>query len=245
MDSSPYRKARKQYTIHKVRENWTEEEHQKFLEALKLYERDWKKIEKFIGTKSVIQIRSHAQKYFLKVQKNKTGERIPPPRPKRKSTQSFTPKKQESLCIPWVSTSESMSINPALNSPSAFVQWMQSTGLMSGSSGNINQSIESQRKQQEQIHQAQNFLQQAMLSSLQNQTQAPNYTKIYSVLGSLFDSTINHSELFDTLSTVDKDMIHSLMYSLSVEFSPSDQHTFLLEQYRNIVQKHFDKSKMI
>lgn len=33
----------------------------------------------------MIQIRSHAQKYFLKVQKNNTGEEIPPPRPKRKS----------------------------------------------------------------------------------------------------------------------------------------------------------------
>eukprot|EP01117_Protostelium_nocturnum_P017781 TRINITY_DN729_c0_g1_i1.p2 TRINITY_DN729_c0_g1~~TRINITY_DN729_c0_g1_i1.p2 ORF type:complete len:125 (+),score=39.11 TRINITY_DN729_c0_g1_i1:429-803(+) len=80
------KKPRKAYTISKQREHWTEEEHNKFMEALKLYDRDWKKIEKFIGTKTVIQIRSHAQKWFLKVQKNKTGERIPPARPKRKSS---------------------------------------------------------------------------------------------------------------------------------------------------------------
>ncbi|KAI9125628.1 hypothetical protein K1719_003046 [Acacia pycnantha] len=38
-------KVRKPYTISKQREKWTEEEHQKFLEALKLYGRGWRQIE--------------------------------------------------------------------------------------------------------------------------------------------------------------------------------------------------------
>ncbi|XP_050235727.1 protein REVEILLE 6-like isoform X2 [Mercurialis annua] len=86
------KKIRKPYTITKSRENWTEQEHDKFLEALQLFDRDWKKIEAFVGSKTVIQIRSHAQKYFMKVQKNGTSEHVPPPRPKRKAAHPYPQK---------------------------------------------------------------------------------------------------------------------------------------------------------
>ncbi|XWS37882.1 hypothetical protein CRYUN_Cryun19dG0083600 [Craigia yunnanensis] len=88
----PNKKIRKPYTITKSRESWTEPEHDKFLEALQLFDRDWKKIEAFVGSKTVIQIRSHAQKYFLKVQKNGTSEHLPPPRPKRKAAHPYPQK---------------------------------------------------------------------------------------------------------------------------------------------------------
>lgn len=99
----PNKKIRKPYTITKSRENWTDQEHDKFLEALHLFDRDWKKIEAFVGSKTVIQIRSHAQKYFMKVQKNGTSEHVPPPRPKRKAAHPYPQKaSKNALTIPQV-----------------------------------------------------------------------------------------------------------------------------------------------
>ncbi|OAO90963.1 RVE2 [Arabidopsis thaliana] len=80
--------SRKPYTITKQREKWTEAEHEKFVEALKLYGRAWRRIEEHVGTKTAVQIRSHAQKFFTKVARDfgvsSESIEIPPPRPKRK-----------------------------------------------------------------------------------------------------------------------------------------------------------------
>jgi len=46
-------KVRKPYTITKQRERWTEAEHKRFLEALKLYGRAWQRIEGKIFTDTV------------------------------------------------------------------------------------------------------------------------------------------------------------------------------------------------
>ncbi|TQE13203.1 hypothetical protein C1H46_001287 [Malus baccata] len=94
------KKVRKPYTITKSRESWTDEEHEKFLEALQLFDRDWKKIEDFVGSKTVIQIRSHAQKYFLKVQKSGTTAHVPPPRPKRKAAYPYPQKASKNVLLP-------------------------------------------------------------------------------------------------------------------------------------------------
>ena len=46
---------------------WTEEEHQRLLDALKKYGNQWTKVRAYVRTRSTIQIRSHAQKHFNKL----------------------------------------------------------------------------------------------------------------------------------------------------------------------------------
>jgi len=267
--NEPSKKTRKPYTVSKQRENWNQEEHQKFLEALKLFDRDWKQIEKFIGTKNVIQIRSHAQKYFSKIQKNHTGERIPPPRPKKKQSSTSTPPTPQTkvsadqvISIPWIVTpttsSPTLGIstnilttsttvtspNPNIpmtstSSPSAFIGWMVKNGLLpngANSSMTPTEVSDLQRKQQEQLLQAQaNFQQSIQRLKSTKDPQGPNYAKIYSFLGSLFDPSVtNHIEGFNELSSVDKETIQMLLQNLTTNVS----NRAFIEQHADIVQKY-------
>jgi SHAQKYF class myb-like DNA-binding protein len=45
---------------------WTNCEHQAFIEAIKLFGKNWKLVADHIGTRNSTQVRSHAQKHFLR-----------------------------------------------------------------------------------------------------------------------------------------------------------------------------------
>ncbi|KAN0038811.1 hypothetical protein ACTA71_001002 [Dictyostelium dimigraforme] len=241
-------KSRKPYTISKQRENWTDEEHQKFLEALTLFDRDWKKIESFVGSKTVIQIRSHAQKYFIKVQKNNTGERIPPPRPKRKSIQPYPQKQKHDGMGAFIP--DSLSGNHFISS-SSFATWMTYRGLMPNiSESQINPS--DLQKQLEQLQQAQQYIQQAVTTAQNSQrngglppnpqsnnggtTLTPNFPKIYAFLSNLFESNgTSFTEALSDLSMIDRETMQILMHNLAINLANQqyrDNHQTLSEQYR-------------
>jgi len=51
----------------KITGRWTKEEHQRFVEGLRKFGKNWKKVEEYVGTRSGPQIRSHAQKFFIRL----------------------------------------------------------------------------------------------------------------------------------------------------------------------------------
>ena len=51
---------------------WSREEHKKFIEAIIRFGNNWKLVQEYINTRTSTQARSHAQKFFEKIKKNKT-----------------------------------------------------------------------------------------------------------------------------------------------------------------------------
>lgn len=54
---------------------WTKDECRRFEEALRKFGKHWKKVEAYVGTRSGTQVRSHAQKYFLRQRQQNKGAR--------------------------------------------------------------------------------------------------------------------------------------------------------------------------
>ncbi|KAJ1394051.1 hypothetical protein B484DRAFT_408003, partial [Ochromonadaceae sp. CCMP2298] len=46
---------------------WTPEEHRLFLEGIMLYGKDWKRMQPLVKSRTLVQIRTHAQKVFKKI----------------------------------------------------------------------------------------------------------------------------------------------------------------------------------
>ena len=76
--SSSKSSKQKQKIVESGREHtgrWTREEHEAFLLALQQYGKEWKKVAAKVKTRTVVQTRTHAQKYFQKLQKGLANEK--------------------------------------------------------------------------------------------------------------------------------------------------------------------------
>ncbi|XP_075073953.1 protein REVEILLE 6 isoform X2 [Nicotiana tabacum] len=233
------KKTRKPYTITKSRESWTEQEHDKFLEALQLFDRDWKKIEAFVGSKTVIQIRSHAQKYFLKVQKSGTSEHVPPPRPKRKAAHPYpqkAPKKvlsqvgsiqfqppgalpepgfgigPDSLAVP----GNTINFSPWTydNVPAISTTHMRKDDAQLSSGGVVQNCSSSSNESMPRICTTKES--NAQKESKKQMKVMPDFAQVYRFIGSVFDpSTRDHLQRLKKMDPIDVQTALMLMKNLS------------------------------
>ena len=60
---------------------WSKQEQERFEEALQLHGRSWKEVSQHVGTRTMVQVRSHAQKYFKKLRKTMSKTKQPLPMP--------------------------------------------------------------------------------------------------------------------------------------------------------------------
>ncbi|XP_071706056.1 protein REVEILLE 5-like isoform X2 [Rutidosis leptorrhynchoides] len=253
------KKIRKPYTISKSRESWTDPEHDKFLEALQLFDRDWKKIEAFIGSKTVIQIRSHAQKYFLKVQKSGANEHLPPPRPKRKAAHPYpqkAPKNAPAASQVTVSFQTSPAVgesgftrgtNPSLGTASVSGAVVGSRTHKSTDFGSLSQMAKddgvsgglptanntcSSNESSLKMQQPTEIHEQ-MTDSLHLRV-LPDFAQVYGFIGGVFDPyTSDHLQKLRKMDPIDIETVLLLMRNLSINLISPDfeDHRRLLSTY--------------
>ncbi|XP_024981156.1 protein REVEILLE 8-like isoform X2 [Cynara cardunculus var. scolymus] len=254
------KKVRKPYTITKSRESWTDEEHDKFLEALQLFDRDWKKIEDFVGSKTVIQIRSHAQKYFLKVQKNGSIAHVPPPRPKRKATHPYPQKASKNVLLPLQASIGYPSSLTAL--APGYSPWDDTSMLISPSGGIIPSqdeydlhgfeadigSKEAGRISNISTSGIGSSSREMPSSELANQGEQgsilpgiPDFSEVYSFIGSVFDpETKGHVQKLKEMDPINFETVLLLMRNLTMNLSSPD-----FEPMRKVLSSYEFNSKNV
>ncbi|KAK2647690.1 hypothetical protein Ddye_015179 [Dipteronia dyeriana] len=252
------KKVRKPYTITKSRESWTDEEHDKFLEALQLFDRDWKKIEDFVGTKTVIQIRSHAQKYFLKVQKNGTIAHVPPPRPKRKATHPYPQKASKNVLVPLHTALAYPSVNALAP---GYAPWddasmiINSKIMLSQDEFTNLQGVEADigskglvRTGNSSVNGIGSSTRTLPSSALPKQGKVPvlhgipDFAEVYSFIGSVFDPESNgHVQKLKEMDPINFETVLLLMKNLSVNLSSPDfesivstKNSFLIQYFNPV-----------
>jgi hypothetical protein len=227
-------------------------------EALKT-SKDWNKIQEGVKTKSTVQIRSHAHKYFSKMN-SKLKTNIPQKKPMTQvpkgvvfnqtptttttttstSTNTITnnlvqttnQKQEEILEIENNTLSEAAALSQILGPPEQLAyqyltnpvqlnHWLANGlvgmgGLITIPHVNLEQGEEIVKSIEEQIKVGKV----PSLSGDDDKNRLPNFGRIYSYLGCLFNpTTSNHSDLYRNLGNQDRECLKVLMHNLSIILS--------------------------
>lgn len=67
LEGSPSKREAAAALLASVTGRWNKEEHDKFIDAIKRFGKDWKRVEQHIESRTGAQIRSHAQKFFNRI----------------------------------------------------------------------------------------------------------------------------------------------------------------------------------
>ncbi|KAI3800192.1 hypothetical protein L1987_35502 [Smallanthus sonchifolius] len=227
------KKIRKPYTITKSRESWSEPEHDKFLEALQLFDRDWKKIEAFIGSKTVIQIRSHAQKKAAHPYPQKAAKNVPAVFQVTASFQTSTALSEPGFIQETNPSLVKKSVSDAavcsrIHNPknlSSLPQMVKDDRVSTNqqTDNNCCSSNESalKTKPASEIHELQ-------LRVL------PDFAQVYGFIGSVFDpNTSGHLQKLKKMDPIDVETVLLLMRNLSINLASPDfeDHRHLLSSY--------------
>lgn len=133
---------------------WSEQEHLVFLEGLHTYGKQWKTIAGMIGTRTVVQVRTHAQKYFQKCERNNDGtivDFVLPPKakpagrqqakrkslpgslPSRKKSRKTSSNRQSLSLGTRTSSASVLSVDPTSYEPPSYPSYISKSSSSSGS----------------------------------------------------------------------------------------------------------------
>ncbi|KAI8015216.1 Protein REVEILLE 8 [Camellia lanceoleosa] len=208
-------------------------------------------------------IRSHAQKYFLKVQKNGTIAHVPPPRPKRKASHPYPQKAPKNVLVPLqASMANPSSLN--LLAPGCS-PWDDTSMLIHTPLGGIMRSQDEYN-----LHRVEGMLKSKGVPRISNSSigaigsssrtppssellkqgkqdsllhGVPDFAEVYTFIGSVFDPDTKGHEKPKEMDPINFETVLLLMRNLTINLSSPDFEPVDTKYVKNWCEKKERKEK--